>query len=116
MSKKSNKTGQTSSQEVETKNSDATADVVVESKPQSVKELKDSKVKSTKKKEKKPNLIVRKIKETGSELKKVSWPSFPTVVKKTGVVIAVVLIFLVIVFGIDRLLSILFDLLTSSLS
>ncbi len=32
-----------------------------------------------------------------SELKKVTWPKFPTVVKQTGVVLAVVLFFMVIV-------------------
>ena len=73
------------------------------------------KVKNTKKKEKKPNVLVKKVKETGSELKKVSWPNFSTVVKKTGVVIAVVIIFTAVIFGIDRLLSFLFDLLTKSL-
>ena len=74
--------------------------------------------KQNKKKEKKQNFLVRffkflgkKIKELFSELKKVSWPSFGKVVKQTGVVIAVVIIFAVIVFGIDRLLAFLFGLL-----
>lgn len=44
-------------------------------------------------------------KETVSELKKVTWPSFGTVAKNTGMVIAMVLIFGVVVFGIDSLLS-----------
>lgn len=51
--------------------------------------------------EKKPNIFVRmgrKLKEVFSELKKVTWPSFGKVIKATGVVIAMVLIFLV-VFG-----------------
>ncbi len=69
-----------------------------------------------KKKEKKPSKIAKKVRETNSELKKVTWPSFATVVKKTGVVIAVVIIFTVILFGIDRLLSLLFNWFTSSLS
>jgi preprotein translocase SecE subunit len=43
-------------------------------------------------------------KETVSELKKVSWPSFATVVKNTGMVLAVVLIFGLVVFGIDSLI------------
>ena len=68
-----------------------------------------------KKKEKKPSKIAKKVRETNSELKKVTWPSFATVVKKTGVVIAVVIIFIVILFGIDRLLSLLFNWFTSSL-
>ena len=46
-----------------------------------------------------------KAKETISELKKVSWPSFKTVLKNTGMVLAVVLIFGVLVFGIDVLIS-----------
>ena len=60
------------------------------------------------KNEKKPNFFVRtwnflKQKFSGmiSELKKVTWPSFGTVVKQTGVVLVVVLIFLVVVTGID---------------
>lgn len=64
--------------------------------------------------EKKPNIFVRmgrKIKEVFSELKKVTWPSFGKVVKATGVVLVVVLIFTVIVtginFGLQKLLEIL---------
>lgn len=64
------------------------------------------------KKEKKQSKIGKKLKETTSELKKVNWPTFGQVVKKTGIVLAVVLIFAVILFGIDRLLSWLFGLLT----
>lgn len=44
-------------------------------------------------------------KETMSELKKVTWPKFGTVVKNTGMVLAVVLVFGLVVFGIDSLLS-----------
>ena len=44
--------------------------------------------KKTAKKEKKENKLVRRLKETGSELKKVSWPSFKETLKKTGVVLA----------------------------
>ena len=53
-----------------------------------------------------------RIKETLSELKKVSWPSFKTVVKSTGIVLAVVLFFLVTLIGIDALLGFLYRLLT----
>ncbi len=42
-----------------------------------------------------------KIKDVFSELKKVSWPTFPKVVKKTGVVIVVVLAFLVVITAFD---------------
>lgn len=52
----------------------------------------------------------RRIKETGSELKKVSWPSFGEVCKKTGVVIAVVLFFAVVLVAFDWLLSLLYNL------
>ncbi len=44
-------------------------------------------------------------KETVSELKKVSWPTFGTVIKNTGMVLAVVLIFGVVIFGIDSFFS-----------
>ena len=64
-----------------------------------------SKVKKKKAKDKKPNKIAKSLKETGSELKKVTWPKFGTVAKQTGVVILVTLMFLVIVFGLDRLCS-----------
>lgn len=60
--------------------------------------------KKEKKGDKKPNLFVRmgrKIKEVFSELKKVTWPSFGTIVKSTGVVIVVVLIFIIAVKAVD---------------
>ena len=89
-----------------------------ESKKVNKKEDKQATKKANKKKEKKENFLVRffkfigkKIKELVSELKKVSWPSFGKVVKQTGVVIAVVVIFTVVLFGIDRLLAFLFGLL-----
>ena len=52
------------------------------------------------KKSNKPNFFKRigiKIKEVVSELKKVTWPSFGKVVKHTGVVIAVVAVFLIVI-------------------
>ena len=92
-----------------------------EAKQQVVEPKKDKKVvnnkqNSKKKKEHKPSKLGKKIKETTSELKKVNWPSFGSVVKKTGVVLTVVLIFAVILFGIDRLLTWLFDLLLNSVA
>lgn len=64
------------------------------------------------KKNKRPNVFVRigrwfknKFSEMWSELKKVSWPSFGKVVKQTGMVIAVVLFFLVVITLIDTGLS-----------
>lgn len=65
-------------------------------------------VKKTKKKNGKPGFFKRigmKIKDIFSELKKVSWPSFSTVVKKTGVVLVVVLAFLVVITAFDSGLS-----------
>jgi len=62
-------------------------------------------------KEKKKFNLGKKIKETGSELKKVTWPKFGEVVKKTGIVIAVVLFFTVVLFAMDYLLQFLYKLL-----
>ena len=67
-----------------------------------------------KNKEKKPGLGKR-IKDVFSELKRVTWPTFPKVVKATGVVLVVVLIFTVIVTGINFGLQALLDLATSNL-
>ncbi len=58
----------------------------------------------TKKKDKKPNIFKRigaKFKDVFSELKKVSWPSFGKVVKQTGIVLAVVVIFLIVITAFD---------------
>ena len=60
--------------------------------------------KEVKKKNKKPSIFKRmgeKAKDIFSELKKVSWPTFGKVVKQTGVVLVVVLIFLVVIFAFD---------------
>ncbi|MBQ8426254.1 MAG: preprotein translocase subunit SecE [Clostridia bacterium] len=56
------------------------------------------------KKNKKPNIFRRigsKLKDVFSELKKVTWPTFPKIVKQTGVVLVVVLIFLVVISAFD---------------
>ena len=57
--------------------------------------------------------MFRKLKEAWSELKKVTWPTFVNVVKKTGVVILVALIFTVVLFGIDYVLGLLYNLFIS---
>ena len=81
----------------------STIDKNVNNEKSSKKEVKE---KSQKKhKEKKPNKIVKSLKETGSELKKVSWPKFGKVVKQTGVVILFTILFLLVTFGLDRLCS-----------
>ena len=59
-----------------------------------------------KQKKSKPTEKVKRsrTKETISELKKVSWPSFAKTMKQTGMVISVVVIFMLLVIGIDQLL------------
>lgn len=72
---------------------------------------------ATKTKNKKPNWFRRvgaKFKETFSELKRVTWPSFTTVLKTTGVVLVIVFIFLVVVTGVDSLLGLLLKLISKS--
>ena len=64
---------------------------------------------------KKPNWFRRvgaKCKETFSELKRVTWPSFTTVLKTTGVVLVVVAAFLIVITGVDQLLTWLLDLIS----
>lgn len=77
------------------------------------KKVKDSKKvdKKGKKKDKTERVKKRRIKETVSELKKVTWPKFSEVAKKTGIVLAVVLIFGIILLGMDYGLGALFGLL-----
>lgn len=57
--------------------------------------------KNSQKNVKEKGSLKRKAKETISELKKVIWPTFGEVVKRTGIVLVVVLIFAVVIFGID---------------
>lgn len=63
------------------------------------------KVKPKKAKKQEKTVKVSKTKETISELKKVSWPSFGKTMKQTGMVISVVAIFTLLVLGIDSLLT-----------
>ena len=70
---------------------------------------------ATKSKNKKPNWFRRvgaKFKETFSELKRVTWPKFGTVLKTTGVVLVIVIAFLIIVTGVDSLLGWLLELIS----
>lgn len=70
---------------------------------------------ATKTKNKKPNWFRRawaKIKETFSELKRVTWPKFSTVLKTTGVVLVIVAAFLAVVTFVDWGLFELLDLLS----
>ena len=73
-------------------------------------------VKKSQGKQKNPNIFVRmgrKLKEVFSEIKKVTWPTFDKVVKQTGVVIGVVLLFFVVILLMDLGLGQLLTLLTS---
>lgn len=57
-------------------------------------------------KAKKPNMFKRLgafFVKSWSELKKVTWPSFKTVLKNTAIVLLVVLFFAVIILGADSL-------------
>ena len=59
-------------------------------------------------KAKRPNVFKRLgafFVKSWSELKKVSWPSFKTVLKNTAIVLLVVLFFAVIIFGVDALFA-----------
>ena len=72
---------------------------------------------ATKHKNKKPSWFKRagaKIKETFSELKRVTWPKFGTVVRTTGVVLVIVLAFLIVVTAVDLGLAELLKLLTNT--
>lgn len=63
----------------------------------------DKTQKKDKNKIKKPNKVVKSLKDTGNELKRISWPPFKQVVKQTGVVLVFVIVFVVVLFGFDRL-------------
>ncbi|MDE6966090.1 MAG: preprotein translocase subunit SecE [Clostridiales bacterium] len=64
----------------------------------------DDKVKEKKEKKKKePGRIRRWFKDFFSELKKVTWPSFSKVLKQTGVVLLVTIIFLLVMMAFDGL-------------
>lgn len=67
-------------------------------------------------KAKKPNVFVRmgrKLKETFSELKRVTWPTFGKALKSTGIVLGIVFIFIVIVTGVNVGFSELLNLITN---
>jgi len=79
---------------------------------------KREKKKREKKVKDRPNIFVRTwrgIRNIGGELKKVRWPSFNRTVAQTGVVLGVVIIFSLIIFGMDMGLGELYRLLTRGL-
>ena len=78
----------------------------------SSKNVKDNKAKTKNNKQKKEKKSIKKqVSEVWSELKKVSKPSFGKVVKNTCVVIAVVAICTLLLFGVDKLFSLVYNLL-----
>ena len=84
--------------------------------------MSEKNVAKSKKGDKKPNVFVRigrwfkeKFKGMWSELKKVTWPSFGTVVKNTVVVLSITAVFLLVILGIDQLLYLLYNLLTKNM-
>ena len=86
------------------------ADFVSVEQPKTQKE-----VKKAKKKDKKPGFFKKigmKLKDVFSELKKVNWPSFGKVVKQTGIVLVVVLLFLVVITAFDTGLLYLLELIS----
>ena len=96
-------------EEVETSQvQEAQAEPVKEEKP-------ETKPKTEKKKVKKPSKVKQKTKEVFSELKKVNWPTFAQVAKKTGVVLVVVLVFAAALLGIHKLLEVIYMLFINSL-
>ena len=67
-------------------------------------ETKEVKPAKKQKKNKEPGFFKKigmKIKDIFSELKKVNWPTFPKIVKQTGIVLVVVLAFLVVITAFD---------------
>jgi len=92
-------------------NNQTTEEKVVENKNNNkVVEVK-AKDKAKKKKEKKPSKIKKALKDTGNELKKVSWPKFKEVAKQTGIVLAFVLVCALVLLGFDKLCELLIGLL-----
>ena len=91
-------------------NNQATEEKVVENKNNNkVVEVKAKDKK--KKKEKKPSKVAKALKDTGNELKKVSWPKFKEVAKQTGIVLVFVLVCAVVLLGVDKLCELLTGLL-----
>ena len=62
---------------------------------------KEKKQKKALKEKKEKKGLFKKLREAWGELKKTTWPTFGQVVKKTGVVLLVVVLFTIVLFGID---------------
>lgn len=104
-SQNSNELNQVESNEISSEVNEEVSTEIAEDKTVSIKEGKSKKSKKG----------TNQAKATVSELKKVSWLSFPKVVKQTSVVLAVTAIFLLVILGIDQLLYLLYDLLTKNM-
>ncbi len=96
---------------------ESSPEVVSEAKVENTPKSAEKTPKKDKKKDKKPKerKVARKVKETTSELKKVSWLSFGQVCKRTGIVVGFVLLSALVLFGIDKLLSLLYELIINSI-
>lgn len=96
-----------------------TADVTAEAPAEAKESKKQDKVNKDKQDKKNNNKKANKepkkskAKETFAELKKVTWPTFGKTMKQTGMVLSIVLIFGVVVLGINTLLGYLIKLLTN---
>ena len=91
-------------------NNQTTEEKVVENKNNN--KVVEVKAKDKKKnKEKKPSKVAKALKDTGNELKKVSWPKFKEVAKQTGIVLVFVLVCALVLFGFDKLCELLTGLL-----
>ncbi len=78
-----------------------------------VKNEKSKDAQKSKKKVKEKGKLGKRVKDTAGELKKVSWPDFKSVVKKTGIVFAVVICFALVLWVFDYGLSWLYKLFVS---
>ena len=72
---------------------------------------KEKKQKRIEKEKKEKKGLFKRLREAWGELKKTTWPTFSQVVKKTGVVLLVVVLFTIVLFGIDYGLGALYRLL-----
>ena len=70
---------------------------------ESVSSDKKAKAPKEKKKEKKPNRVLRWLKDLKGELKKVTWPSLKDTVKNVGVVIVCVILVGIFIWAFDYL-------------
>lgn len=102
------------SEETNGKSDDATESAPAQKRDRSKKYL-DNKS-SNEKKKKEPGKAARWFKDFFSELKKVTWPSFSKVLRQTGTVLLVTVIFLLVLIAFDSLFGTLYKLLIGEIS